>query len=103
VTRTGRDYTTGVRDIGTNTMERSPAQTAAAGSGVLFTLLGILGFIPGITTHLRDIKFAGHNSGAELFRDVSRPHGWSNLVSIAIGPGRPIAAARSFFVRRAAG
>jgi len=35
-------------------------------AGVVFLLVGILGFIPGITTHYSDLKFAGHNSDAKL-------------------------------------
>lgn len=46
--------------------DRSLLQTAALVVGVVFLLVGILGFIPGITTHYSDLKFAGHNSDAEL-------------------------------------
>ena len=46
--------------------DRSQLQTAALLVGVVFLLVGILGFIPGITTHYSDLKFAGHNSDAEL-------------------------------------
>jgi len=45
---------------------RSPAQTAALVVGVVFLLVGVLGFIPGITTHYDDMTFAGHMSGAQL-------------------------------------
>jgi hypothetical protein len=34
--------------------------------GITFILVGILGFIPGITTNFDDITFAGNESGAEL-------------------------------------
>jgi hypothetical protein len=34
--------------------------------GIVFILVGILGFIPGITTNFGDITFAGNDSGAEL-------------------------------------
>jgi len=33
----------------------------------LFLAVGILGFVPGITTHYGDLSFAGHDSGAKLF------------------------------------
>jgi hypothetical protein len=46
--------------------DRSPVQTAALLVGVVFLLVGILGFIPGITSHYSDLKFAGHNSDAKL-------------------------------------
>lgn len=34
--------------------------------GVVFILVGIIGFVPGITTHYSDMTFAGHNSMAKL-------------------------------------
>lgn len=46
--------------------DRSPLQTFAKLFGIVFLLVGILGFIPGITSNFDDIKFAGHESGAEL-------------------------------------
>jgi len=46
--------------------DRSPLQTFAMLFGIVFLLVGILGFIPGITTNFDDIKFSGHESGAEL-------------------------------------
>ena len=46
--------------------DRSLAQTLALLFGIAFLGAGILGFIPGITTNLGDIKFAGHDSPAEL-------------------------------------
>jgi len=33
---------------------------------VVFLLVGILGFVPGITTHYSDMTFAGHHSMAKL-------------------------------------
>ena len=46
--------------------DRSQLQSAALLVGVVFLLVGILGFIPGITTHYSDLSFAGHNSDAKL-------------------------------------
>ena len=46
--------------------DRSPIQTAAMIAGLVFLLVGILGFIPGITTNYDDLKFAGHDSDAQL-------------------------------------
>jgi len=43
-----------------------PAQKIARLYGVVFLLVGILGFVPGITTHYSDMSFAGHASGAML-------------------------------------
>jgi hypothetical protein len=59
-------------------------QKLAAGVGALFLLLGILGFIPGITHRMGDISFAEHHSQAELFHlfQVSVLH---NLIHLATG------------------
>ena len=50
----------------------------------MFLLVGILGFIPGITTGYDDLSFAGHHSEAELLGifQVSVLH---NLVHVAFG------------------
>jgi hypothetical protein len=41
-------------------------QKAAAAVGAVFLLVGILGFVPGITSDYGSMQFAGHESGAEL-------------------------------------
>ena len=46
--------------------DRSTAQTLAMVFGVVFLAVGILGFIPGITTNYDDLAFAGEDSRAEL-------------------------------------
>ncbi|MEH0843829.1 DUF4383 domain-containing protein [Micromonospora sp. CPCC 205711] len=63
---------------------RAPVRRAAATVGVLFLLVGVLGFVPGITTGFADLRLAGHQSGAELFGvfQVSVLH---NLVHLAFG------------------
>jgi hypothetical protein len=52
--------------------------------GATFLLVGILGFIPGITTNYDDLAFAGHHSAAKLLGifEVSVLH---NLVHVAFG------------------
>jgi hypothetical protein len=52
--------------------------------GVGFLLLGILGFVPGVTTHANDLNFVGHDSGAKLLGSfqVSILH---NLVHLLFG------------------
>lgn len=45
---------------------RSPIQSAALVVGLVLLLVGILGFIPGITSNYDELKFAGHNSDAQL-------------------------------------
>ena len=47
--------------------ERTPVQNVARLLGIVFLLVGILGFIPGVTTELYDgLDFAGDGSEAEL-------------------------------------
>jgi uncharacterized protein DUF4383 len=46
--------------------DRSQAQQLTMLLGIVFLLVGILGFIPGITTNYDDMSFAGDDSGAEL-------------------------------------
>ena len=59
-------------------------QKAARLVGIVFLLVGVLGFIPGITQNFEDIKFAGHNSDAELLGifQVSILH---NIVHLLFG------------------
>jgi hypothetical protein len=59
-------------------------QKAAALVGAVFLLVGIAGFIPGITTNFDDLTFAGTDSRAELLGlfQVSVLH---NLVHLAFG------------------
>ena len=61
----------------------SPQQVAKL-IGIVFIAVGVLGFIPGVTSHASDIKFSGHNSPAELLGtfQVSILH---NVVHILFG------------------
>jgi hypothetical protein len=64
---------------------RTPIQTVAFVVGLTFLVVGIAGFIPGITTHLYGgLDFAGHDGDAELLGifQVSVLH---NLVHILFG------------------
>lgn len=86
----------------TRSMTATPLQTASAAVGAVFLLVGIAGFIPGVTTNYDDMKFAGHESGAELIGvfNVSILH---NLVHLAFGfaglaLARSWATARKFLV-----
>lgn len=45
---------------------KSTLQRAAAAVGAVFLLVGILGFVPGITTDYSSMQFAGHEPGAKL-------------------------------------
>ncbi|MGY1503304.1 DUF4383 domain-containing protein [Streptomyces sp. QTS52] len=68
----------------TATTSRSPVQQASLLVGVVFLLVGILGFVPGITTDYDTMEFASHDSGAHLLGifQVSVLH---NLVHLAFG------------------
>ncbi|MEZ0580327.1 DUF4383 domain-containing protein [Nocardioides sp. MH1] len=62
----------------------TPVQKAALLVGAAFLLVGILGFVPGITTDYDHMEFAGHESGAQLLGifGVSVLH---NIVHLAFG------------------
>lgn len=45
---------------------RTTIQKAALAVGVVFLLVGVLGFVPGITTDVDTMTFAGHHSEAKL-------------------------------------
>jgi hypothetical protein len=64
--------------------DRSPVQSAALLVGLVFLLVGILGFIPGVTTNYDELKFAGHDSDAQLLGifDVSILH---NIIHLVLG------------------
>jgi hypothetical protein len=48
-------------------MDRTPVQNVARLVGIVFLLVGIAGFIPGLTTNLYDgLEFAGDEGTAEL-------------------------------------
>ena len=48
-------------------MDRTPVQNMAKLAGVVFLLVGIAGFIPGITTNLYDgLEFAGDGGNAKV-------------------------------------
>ena len=75
------------------TLGRTTIQTAALAVGAVFLLVGILGFIPGITTNYETLGFAGHESEALLLGifQVSILH---NIVHLLFGVAG-IAMARS--------
>jgi hypothetical protein len=64
--------------------DRTSVQSLAALVGAVFLAVGVLGFIPGITTHYGDMTFAGSDSGAKLLGvfQVSVLH---NLVHVLYG------------------
>jgi hypothetical protein len=81
---------------------RAPVELAATVVGAVFLLVGILGFIPGITSDYGQMTFAGHESGAMLLGVfmVSILH---NIVHLLFGVaglalGRTYDGARSFLI-----
>ncbi len=81
--------------------DRTPIQAAAMLVSIVFVLVGILGFIPGITTDGPG-KFSGEDSEAQLLGifDVSILH---NIVHLAFGliglaMARTIEGARTFLI-----
>lgn len=81
---------------------RSPLQAVASVVAAAFLLVGVLGFIPGITTHYDQMTFAGHNSDAELLGifDVSVLHNIVHLLFGVIGLllARTWTGARAFLI-----
>lgn len=64
--------------------QRSATEIVALAFGVVFLVVGVLGFIPGITTDYDTMTWAGQNSDAKLLGvfEVSVLH---NLVHLAFG------------------
>jgi hypothetical protein len=72
----------------------TPVQKAAFAVGAVFLLVGILGFVPGITSNFDQLTFAGHHSEAALLGlfNVSVLH---NIVHLLFGVAG-LALARTF-------
>jgi hypothetical protein len=64
--------------------DRSNLQSAALLVGIVFLAVGILGFVPGITSHYGDMSFAGHDSGAKLL-GIFQTSILHNIVHILFG------------------
>ena len=82
--------------------EQARAQSIASLAAGVFVLVGILGFVPGITTHYGDLSFAGHDSGAKLLGlfQVSVLHNLVHLLFgiVGLALARSVEGARSFLV-----
>jgi hypothetical protein len=82
--------------------DMTPVQRVTLIIGVVFLLVGIAGFIPGLTTDYDSLDFAGHESGAELIGvfQVSILH---NIVHLLFGIAgialsRSASAARTYLI-----
>ncbi|SCG79339.1 DUF4383 domain-containing protein [Micromonospora humi] len=79
---------------------RPAVQKVALAAAALFVLIGVLGFIPGVTAHYGQLTFAGHHSGAKLLGlfQVSVLHNLVHLLFGLVGlvAARRLAGARAF-------
>lgn len=87
---------------GAGRVQWTPLQACALIVGIVFLLVGVLGFIPGITTGYGDLRWAGHHSEAMLLGlfSVSVLH---NLVHLAFGVvgvvmARRVGGARAYLI-----
>ena len=87
---------------GSRSTTRTHVQKAATVVGVVFLAVGVLGFVPGITTNYDTLSFASHHSDARLLGlfQVSVLH---NLVHLLFGVAglalaRTTRGARSYLV-----
>ncbi len=87
-------------------MVKKPKLMAVQGAALIiaaaFLVVGVLGFIPGVTTDLDQLGVAGHHSGAKLF-GVFAVSGLHNVVHLAFGLvgltlARTYAMARAYFL-----
>jgi len=82
--------------------QRPPVVLASAVVGAAFLLVGVLGFIPGITTGMGDMSAAGHHSEAHLLGifQVSVLHNLLHLLFGVVGllAARAATAAKLFLV-----
>ena len=82
--------------------DRTPVQSLAGLVGAVFLLVGVLGFIPGITTHYGDLKFAGHDSNAQLI-GIFKVSVLQNIVHLLFGiaglaMAKTVESARTFLI-----
>jgi hypothetical protein len=81
---------------------RSPLRTAALVVAGTFLLVGVLGFIPGITTDYDTMAFAGHESDAKLLGifEVSVLHNIVHLLFglVGLALARSVSGARAYLV-----
>lgn len=90
------------RDVrGRGAAGRKPViQAVALAVAAVFVVLGVLGFVPGVTTGYDDLTFAGHHSGAKLLGlfQVSILHNALHLLFGLLGlvMARRVAGARLF-------
>ncbi len=81
---------------------RQPIQVVALLAGAAFLLVGVLGFVPGITSGFSDLSFAGRSSEAHLLGlfQISVLHNAVHLLFGVVGlaAARTAGAARGFLL-----
>jgi hypothetical protein len=86
----------------TRRFAETPVQKAALAVGIVFLLVGILGFIPGITSNFDQMMFAGHGSGALLLGvfQVSILHNFVHLLFgiVGVAVARTASASRQYLI-----
>jgi hypothetical protein len=80
----------------------TPVQKASLVVGIVFLLVGVAGFVPGLTSDVDSLEFAGHMSGAMLLGvfQVSVLHNLVHLLFGVLGVAlaRTAPASRSYLV-----
>ncbi|SCE85493.1 protein of unknown function (DUF4383) [Micromonospora viridifaciens] len=88
------------RDVRGRAPARPAVQKVALAVAAVFVLIGVLGFLPGVTTHYGELVFAGHHSKTKLFGlfQVSILHNLLHLLFglVGLGMARRLAGARLF-------
>ena len=84
------------------TGSRTLLQTAALLVGATFVLVGLLGFVPGITTNFDELAFASNDSNAELLGifQVSVLHNVVHLLFgiVGIAMAKSVAGAKTYLI-----
>jgi uncharacterized membrane protein YiaA len=88
---------------GDEVMAKNPKLMAVQGAAVIvaavFLIVGVLGFLPGVTSRYDQLQLIGHHSGAMLF-GVFAVSGLHNAVHMAFGVAG-LAMARTYALARA--
>ena len=90
------------RNRGDVTSARTPVRTAALAVSIVFLLVGVLGFVPGVTTDYGSMTFAGHQSDAHLLGvfQVSILHNIVHLLFglVGLAMARTVSGARLYLI-----
>jgi hypothetical protein len=89
-------------DMTAGSMTATTLQKIATAVAAVFLLVGVLGFVPGVTTEYDDMAFAGHDSGAQLLGvfGVSVLHNIVHLLFgiVGLALARTWSGARAFLI-----